>query len=292
MLSIARGERSAPGGGTFTELRTAGGYLKALGPFLTRPQSVQESLVRLEHQMEMRQRTFSGVLQRAVFANPKSPYRRLFEWARITQADVAGLLADTGLEGTLERLHDAGVHVHLDEFKGARPIRRPGLELEVRAEDFDNPLTTRQYEARTGGSSGAAPSTSTSICSARERLSLMFLAAAGASDRALAIWHPAPPGAVGIKTALIRSKLGRPAERWFSQTPLGAGSRKHAAFTRATALAARLCGTPIPMPEYTPAQDVGRVAAWLAQKCAQATAILPRRRAAACAPAPRRSTPA
>lgn len=273
MLSIARGERSAPGGRTFAELRTAGAYLKGLGPFLTRPQSAPESIVRLEGQMVRRRQTFAALLERAVFANPKSPYRRLLEWARITQADVDGLLAATGLEGTLERLHDAGVHVHLDEFKGVRPIRRPGLELDVRAEDFDNPLTTRQYEAHTGGSSGPARRIhiDLDLLEHESAYHVLFLAAAGASDRALAIWHPAPPGAVGIKTALIRSKLGRPAERWFSQTPLGAGSRKHAAFTRATALAARLCGTPIPMPEYTPAQDVGRVAAWLAQKCAQGT---------------------
>ncbi|CAG0989305.1 hypothetical protein BURK1_02179 [Burkholderiales bacterium] len=271
MRSTVRGEQPAPAGGSISELRTAGGYLRGLGAFLTRPQDFEEGRGRLERQMARRQRTFADVLQRAVFENPGSPYRRLFAWARITQADVARLLAETGVEGTLERLHDAGVHVHLDEFKGRRPIVRPGLDLEVRAEDFDNPLTTRQYEARTGGSSGAARRilVDLGLLEHESAYHASFLAATGTGDRALAIWHPAPPGAVGIKTALIRSKLARPAEKWFSQTPLNAGSLKHAAFTRATVLTARLCGAPVPMPEYTPAQDVGRVVAWLARKCAQ-----------------------
>ncbi len=50
----------------------------------------------------------------------------------------------------------AGVFVALEEFKGPRPLNRPGLELEVQAEDFDNPLSARHYESRTGGSAGAS----------------------------------------------------------------------------------------------------------------------------------------
>jgi hypothetical protein len=44
----------------------------------------------------------------------------------------------------------------MEEFKGRRPIARPGLELPVSPEDFDNPLLERHYEASTGGSKGRA----------------------------------------------------------------------------------------------------------------------------------------
>jgi hypothetical protein len=270
MASVVLAGRRVPARARTGTLRTAGGFLRALGPFLARPVDAAGSRARLERQMAERQRTFAEVLSCAVFGNPASPYRRLFEWARITHADVAALLAATGVEGTLERLHDAGVFVHLDEFKGRRPIERPGLELPVSAEDFDNPLTTRQYEARTGGSSGAARRILVDLDlleheSAYHRL---FYAAAGVGDRALAIWHPAPPGAVGLKTALIRAKLRQPAERWFSQTPLAGSSLRHAAFTCATVAAARLGDVAIPLPEHTPAGDAGSVAQWLAEKCA------------------------
>ncbi len=74
------------------------------------------------------------------------------------------------------------------------------------------------------------------------------------------------PGAVGIKIALIHAKLGRPVERWFSQTSPRASSRRYALFTKSTVLAARLCGAVIPSPEYTSAEDAARVAAWLASQ--------------------------
>jgi hypothetical protein len=56
------------------------------------------------------------------------------------------------LTATLGRVCDAGVCLTLEEFKGWRPIQRPGLHMVTHAEDFDNPLTPGQYEVRRGGS--------------------------------------------------------------------------------------------------------------------------------------------
>ena len=66
-----------------------------------------------------------------------------------------------------------------------------------------------------------------------------------------------------MKSALIHARLGQPVDRWFSQRE-PASLRKHSLFTAATILTARLCGTRIPKPEYTPAPDVRRVVGWLA----------------------------
>ena len=268
MHSVARGERLDFTETNLREFRTARGYLRSLGPFLAETPTLEACRSRVERQLAQRERTFVALLRRAVFERPASPYRRLFAWARISADDVERLVASVGLEGALGRLHDAGVHVGLDEFKGRSPILRPGLEIEVRAEDFDNPLGAGTYEARTGGSSGAARRILVDLGLLEHECAYhaLFGEAAGTSGRPVAIWHPSPPGAVGIKTALIRSKLGAPARRWFSQTPFGAGTLKHEAFTRATVLAARLRGAPVPMPEYTPATDAARVAAWLAEE--------------------------
>jgi hypothetical protein len=72
----------------------------------------------------------------------------------------------------------------------------------------------------------------------------------------------------------MQAKLGRPTARWFSQNQLRAGSFKHAAFTRVALFTARLFGARIAMPEYTPAADASRVAAWLAQQTADGTPAL------------------
>jgi hypothetical protein len=251
-----------------SQLRSAGGFLAGLRPFLASPLAAAEARGRLERQLAARETTFAAVLQRAVFENPASPYRRLFEWAGITYGDVAATLGEEGLDGALERLYDAGVHVTLEEFKGRRPLVRPGLELPVRPGDFDNPLTARQYEAQTGGSTGAARPilVDLGLLEHESAYHALFFEAAGARERPLAIWHLAPPGAVGIKTALIQAKLGRPAERWFSQSRLRDTPLKHAVFAGAAIVAASLCGGRIPSPEYTPAQEAVRVAEWLGAK--------------------------
>ncbi|HEY7566614.1 MAG TPA: hypothetical protein VH762_03535 [Gemmatimonadaceae bacterium] len=252
------------------ELRAGAGFLGGLRPFIKETLGLSDAPRILDAQLAARTQTFLLVLQRAIFEHAKNPYRRLFDWARISYADVERMLAQDGLEATLERLYAAGVSLTLEEFKGWRPLLRPGLELEIGAADFDNPLTARQYEARTGGSTSAPrrilidPALLAHECAYHAGL----YEAAGASERPLGIWQPAPPGAVGIKTALMQAKLGRPTARWFSQNQLRAGSFKHAAFTRTALYTARLFGARIAMPEYTPAADAARVAAWLAQQTA------------------------
>ncbi len=255
------------------ELRAAAGFLGGLRPFLRATLDLREARRILDAQLAARKQTFALVLRRAIFEKERSPYRRLFDWARISHADVEKMLVQDSLEATLGRLYDAGISLTLEEFKGWRPLLRPGLELEVHAEDFDNPLTARQYEARTGGSTSAPRRIliDPALLAHESAYHAGLYAAAKASDRPLGVWQPAPPGAVGIKTALMQAKLGRPTARWFSQNRLGTGSLKHAAFTRAALYTARLFGARIAMPEYTPAADAARVAAWLAQQTANGT---------------------
>jgi hypothetical protein len=143
-----------------------GRYAAGLRGYLKRPLSPEQCAAMLERQRRACGETFLRILERAVYANPRSPYRRLLRHAGIEHGDVAALVADHGLEPTLERLHDAGVHVRLAEVKGRRPIARPGLELPVSENDFDNPLLRPHFEGRSGGSSSIS-----AISSSRRRSS-------------------------------------------------------------------------------------------------------------------------
>jgi hypothetical protein len=176
------------------------------------------------------------------------------------------MVANAGVEGTLRRLHDAGVFVQLEEFKGIRPIRRGGLEFPVRSEDFDNPLSARQYEGRTGGSGGSARRIllGLDLLEHESAYHALFYDRAGPSSSPVAMWLPAPPGAVGIKNALIRAKLGQPVEQWFAQNHPEDAPARHALFAAATRVALRWSGSRIPAPEYTPASSADRVATWMA----------------------------
>lgn len=265
--------KAAIRGRFFEELRAGVRFLKGIRPFLERTLDLPSARRLLEQQLVAREQTFAAILERGVFRHTTSPYRSLFEHAGMQFSDVTSMLGRDGLDATLEQLYDAGIYLTLEEFKGRHPITRPGFQLPVRAEDFDNPLMTQHYQARTGGSSGTPRRVliDLNLLEHESAYHALFYASAGASDRPLGIWQPAPPGAVGIKTALMQAKLGRSTTRWFSQTPLGSGSTRHAMFTRAILMAAEICGAQIPVPEYTPAIEARKVANWLAEQRAMGT---------------------
>ena len=88
--------------------------------------------------------------------NPRSPYRPLFAQAGIELGDLAVLVRSEGLDRALGRLYDAGVRVAYEEFKGRRPLERPGLTLAVQPDDFDNPALGLAVGWTTAGSRGPA----------------------------------------------------------------------------------------------------------------------------------------
>ena len=248
------------------QLRAAGGFFTGLGPFLRRRPAIPAARLALERGLETREQRLAFLLRHAVFGRPRSPYRALFGWAGIELDEAIRMLEQSGLEETLCRLHRAGVRVGLEEFKGLRPLARPGLELPLCAEDFDNPLGAGHYESRTGGSGGAPRRIliGLELLEHETAYHALFYAGDRFPRRPAAMWLPAPPGAVGIKNALIRARLGLPVARWYSQTDPAAAPARHRAFAGAVRLAARAHGSRIPLPEHTPPGQAGRVADFLA----------------------------
>jgi hypothetical protein len=251
-------------------LGEVGTYLRFLGAlrrFLRDRLSPEDCRRRIEKRLAGRQDAFLGILERGVYGNERSPYRRLLEHAGIELGDVARLVRDDGVDAALARLYDAGVHITLDEFKCRRPIERPGLELPVRVEDFDNPLLTQHYELRSGGSRSAGRRTKLDLGLLADDAAHHWLLhdANGVAERSWSVWHTVPPGGPGIKMCLVLAKLGNPAERWFTPTepaPRGA-PRRFSAFTRTTVALSRGA---VPSPEHTPPGEAVRVARWLAAK--------------------------
>jgi hypothetical protein len=242
--------------------------LSGLPRFLRQPApSVAHSRAALGASFRNRERAFLELLRRAVFEHAASPYAPLFQQAAITHATCEQLVRDHGVEGALNRIHDAGVHVSLDEFKGRRPIRRGSLTIDTSGRVFDNPLLARHFAGRTSGSRGPG---------ARFILDLDFVAHDAHYDviffdmfnlgvRPGGLWHPAPPGAAGMKWALRIARFGYPLERWFSQTPISVRhDAKNAAITRAVSGMSRLSGRPIPLPRHVPLPQAASVAEWLA----------------------------
>jgi hypothetical protein len=267
----ARGRRGRDLRSVAAEVRGAAVYLAALRSFLAEPLSFDAAAALVRRQHETREATFLELLERSVFAHARSPYRPLLAHAGIEHGDLVRLVREEGAEGALACLYDEGVRIGLDELRGHVPIRRGGLELRPRAEDFDNPLAGRHYAARSGGSRSGrirVPANLEQVAH-EAAYTALFHRFFGVETHRTAIWYPAPPGIAGLKHALRHAKVGRPVERWYSQTDPGlrGESLRYALFTRATVRSARLFGRgrPIPAPEHVTVDEAARVARWAAE---------------------------
>jgi hypothetical protein len=190
--------------------------------------------------------------------------------AGVVFADVVSLVRQLGVEGALARLYESGVYVTLDEFKGRRPIQRPGLELAVRPQDFDNPLLSKHYEALNSGSRGVRTRIVIDLDLLTHEAAYYhyFLAAFDLATRPIASWREVPPAHAGMKLILRYAKLGKYVERWFAQSKFSPSPRdlKFSLFTNYTIYGGRLLGKQLPLPEYVPLEKACKVARWLATK--------------------------
>lgn len=242
-------------------------YALGLPRFLRHPLGPEEARARVKRRLGARAENFVAVVESSIFAQRTSPYRRLLEHAGIELGDLVAMVRAEGVEGALERLHGAGVYVTVDEFKGRRPIVRGDLSLPTRAEDFDNPLVTRTFETRTGGSRGTPRRIGFDFAhlAGQAIYRSLFLQAFDVADRPGAVWRAAPPGSAGLGAVIGAAKVGTPVDRWFSPSRVTDHARE-LLLTAYSVLGGRLARTRVPWPEYVPVDRAQVVARWLAAK--------------------------
>ncbi len=215
-----------------------------------------------------RDESFVDLLERAVYGGRDNPYRALLAAADIELGDVRRLIDEHGLEGALRELHDSGVYVTLDEFKGRTPVERGGVVFPADSAAFDNPLLAKHFEAATGGTRGARRRVSVDLDLLAHEAAPQLLTREGygASGRPFAVWRPVLPSSSGINNCLRQAKLGEPVAVWFNpyEPPRDWDARAFRIFTGVTVAASRLFGARIASPELCRPEEAERVARWLA----------------------------
>jgi hypothetical protein len=130
-------------------------YASGLPRFLEESLSAERCLEGMRERLHAREDNFLRIVERDIYEQPHSPFRALLVNAGAEYGDVFRLVQDEGVEGALACLYDEGVYVTYEEFKGLRPIERPGLSMSAEPSDFDNPLFLPAYSGANTGSSGA-----------------------------------------------------------------------------------------------------------------------------------------
>lgn len=252
------------------DLKIFGGYARGLKDYFRTTLRPEDCSRTIEDRLRKRKESFLKILKAGIYGNPRSPYMMLLSNAGIEYGDFVNLVTSEGLEEALARVYEAGVYLTLDEFKGRQPVRRPGLEFPTHPSDFDNPFLAKFYEARSSGSrsSGTRIIIDLDLLTHEAAYFHLFLESFGLNARPLGAWRELPPVAAGMKLALRYAKLGKPLEKWFSQSRLSPSFKdlKFYIFTMYSLLASRVFGNPITMPQYVPLDEAYRISEWLEMK--------------------------
>ena len=237
--------------------------------FLSQTITHNEARRIVEEQFARREAGFFEILE-SVYANHQSPYYRLLRHAGIELSDIKRLVAEKGLEATLEHLLDAGVYVTQEELKGRTPVRRTGLEFKTSPKDFDNPLGNESaVNTVSSGATGDPVRIGVPLEVIGYRAAeTLFIDNADVVGRPWATWKDA-----SIKSLLRYAKIGMPPVKVFSTVGFrwNREGLQYIVLLYVTLLASRLAGQPIPRPEVVPTNQAVRVARWLAKKVSEGT---------------------
>ena len=250
-------------------------FASGIGRFLKTPLAADDCYRIVEEAQWARDDNFLLLLQRAIFDNPRCPYGALLKHAGAEFGDIEADVRANGVEAATARLYEAGVYLDFEEFKGTKAIERPGLRIQASAEDFDNPLLTRDFEVQSSGSTGTRRrmAVDLELLVLESAVRWIYLTEAGLQDRPRSLWLALPPGAAGLKHALRAAKGGHPLERWFSPTRSRWTSDMwpSAALLKTAVVAGKLAGGSIPNPEYVDLANPGPVARWVEEQVRKGT---------------------
>jgi hypothetical protein len=228
-------------------------FAAGLRRFLRFRMSLEEARAKVRERLARRNEAFLHVMRRGIFDHPPSPYRPLLKRADCEFGDLERLVHDRGVEGALGALHDAGVYVTFEEFKGRKPIVRDGLEVRARASDFDSPGLRHYYEASTSGSTGAGTRVAVDLDYIVEQAPMKIVSrdAVGLLRPPTVLWRSILPSVTGLKNVLEGPMIGNVPQKWF--TPLRSGEVRvppmHQVTTNYILAVGRLCGYAFPWPE-------------------------------------------
>ncbi len=253
-------------GVSLADLRVAMRVLWSLASHLRRPLSPEEAVATIRRRLERREADFLDLVDRAIYANPRSPYYRLLALAGCERGDVKALVEKEGVEGALTVLFRNGVYLTSDEFKGRQMAKRGSAVVAVDPSQLRSPLSALHLPTRTSGSGGTPSPVVYDVASIRDRAvnTLLTLKAQGGDAWVKAVWGVS----TGSAPVVIRfGSFGPPVARWFVHvSPTASGLHpRYRWVARTLRMAASMGGVAFPWPEQVSITNPLPIARWMAE---------------------------
>jgi len=190
-------------------------FARHIRGFLAEPITPEQASETITQGVEQREARFLRKLDVSIYANPKSPYRKLLEAAGCEYGDVARLVETDGVENALGKLEAAGVHLTFEEFKCRTPTVRGSQSFHFEPEDFNDHTFRAETMGRTSGTSGPPIPFGWSFALTVQWAPhwCVFFAANGAIGVPLIFWTPGNSGSIGPQLAC--AKFNQRVEDWF-----------------------------------------------------------------------------
>jgi hypothetical protein len=217
---------------------------------------------------------FLSLCDSRIFANDKSPYRKLLDHAGFTKEKLINDVMRHGLENTLLRMAVEGVYLDVEEFKGKKPVIRPGLRINVDASVLDI-ANEPSIQLKSSGSRGPGMKTRIGIeglnlLSSYIPLMLKFL---NAEALPIVLYYPMP-SVSGIIHLIIYTMAGKPPSAWFTQMKAAPLSQSKTGFKLlALKVCSKLSGIDLPSPQYSDIHRPVTLAKYLKEECPKGAII-------------------
>lgn len=211
----------------------------------------------VSQRLQTRDERFLQFVSRYIYAYPESPYLPLLRHAGCEYGDLVAMIRGSGLEQTLQQLHDDGVYVSFEEFKGQRAAVRGNATFQFTQRDFDNPFRGARLRVMTGATRSKGAPVHVALNTIAESRAICFslmLETAGAGRAPAVTWLPGFPSGSGFFLWLGLAHIGRPPLRWFAMTDpeRPTATRHQRSLLPMARMIGRRHGLNLPLPEFVP----------------------------------------
>jgi len=256
------------------QIQRTAALISSLPRFFQEQVTVPGAQEEIRRSLNGRADSFLELMRTQVYGRAASPYRKLLHWAGCDFSDLRASIYRHGLEPTLERLAREGVYITSDEFKGKKEIVRGRYAFRVSPDDFEISGGFGGFIIESSGTKNKPVRSliPLDLLSIQSHVTNAAFSAHDLFSHCHAVYDAVLPGAGGLFSLLIYSKLGILTERWFArQIPVNTWleTQYHYLTTSLIVALGKRFTLSFPKPEFIDTANLQPIVSWISEKKAE-----------------------